>query len=147
MRLSGECVLTKDEEGRWTASLPQFGGVATSARTREEALRGARELLELEAFDLIEEGRAAPRARHVAEVSLITVDVDALDAERSRYVTKAQAAERLGVSRPRVSALVASGQLDVREFGGRELVSLESVGRYRESPRLAGRPAVSAARA
>lgn len=140
MKLTAECVLTRDEDGRWTAEFPQYGGVATSGKTREDAIRAAREVLELEAVDIMADGGRAPRCAHVAEVTVLTVDVTPEDAERAHYVTKAQAAERLGVSRPRVSALVASGALEVRAFDGRELVSLESVSRYAASPRVSGRP-------
>lgn len=139
MVLSGECVLVRDGDG-WTAEFPQYNFASTSGRTREEALRRAREVLELEAADLLDDGLRAPRARHVAEVVLVTVDVTSEDSERMKYVTKAQAADRLEVSRPRVTALVRSGQLDTRDFGGHELVSIESMNRYLESPRMPGRP-------
>lgn len=140
MKLTAECVLTRDEDGRWTAEFPQYGGVATSGKSREDAIKAAREVLELEAIDVITEGRRPPKCAHVAEVTVLTVDVTPEDAERAHYITKAQAAERLGVSRPRVSALVASGVLETRVFDGRELVSLESVSRYSASPRVSGRP-------
>lgn len=143
MQLTAECVLVRDDDG-WTAEFPAFG-TATSGRTRDEALKGAREILELEAFDLMEAGSKAPRLRHVAEVAVLTVDVTEEDAERSRYVTKSQAAERLDVSRPRVTALVASGRLAVKKFDGQELVSLESIAGYAASPREAGRPALASA--
>ena len=138
MRVTSECVLVRDGEG-WTAVFPEFGDVATSGSTRTEALRNAQEVLELEAYDLLEEG-AQHRARHVAEVVVLTAEVTKEDAERSRYVTKSQAAERIGVTPARVTALVKSGQLRTKAFDGRELVSLESVAEYTASPRHAGRP-------
>lgn len=138
MRLTAECVFIRDEDG-WTAEFPAFG-IATSGRTRDEALKGAREILELEAFDLLESGAPAPRLRHVAEVG---VDVTEEDAEKARFVTKAQAAERLDVSKPRVTALIASGRLEVRQFGSQELVSLASIAEYAATPRAAGRPAAT----
>lgn len=138
MRVTGECVLIKDDDG-WTAEFPQFGGVSTSGRTRDEALRNAQEVLDLEAIDALEEGKA-PRMRHVAEVVVMTAEATHEDVERARYVTKSQAAERLGVSRPRVTALVSSGILEVKGFDGAELVSLESLARYIDTPRKAGRP-------
>lgn len=143
MQLTAECVLVHDDDG-WTAEFPALG-MATSGRTRDEALKGAREILELEAFGLMEVGSKAPRMRHVAEVAVLSVDVTEKDAERSRYVTKAQAAERLDVSRPRVTALVASGRLSVKKFDGRELVSLESIAEYSASSREAGRPLLASA--
>jgi hypothetical protein len=55
-------------------------------------------------------------------------------------VTQARAAEELGVSRFRIGALLASGKLEGREFGGRRKGSLESVARYAAERRGAGRP-------
>ena len=139
MRLTAECVLTHDRDGRWNAYFPQYGS-ATSGKTRDEALRAAQEALELEAVDLMDEGSSAPKCAHLAEVAVLTVDVSPEEAERDHYITKAQAAERLVVSRPRVSALVSAGVLETKSFDGRELVSVESVSRYAASPRQAGRP-------
>lgn len=139
MKLMGECVLVRDADG-WTATFPQFNDVATSGRTREEAIRNAREVLELEAIDLMEDNARAPRLAHVAEVVLLDVDVSKDDAERAHYITKAQAAERLEVSKPRVSALIASGQLEVKRFDNKELVSIASVSEYEATPRKSGRP-------
>ncbi|MDY2776885.1 MAG: excisionase family DNA-binding protein [Collinsella sp.] len=141
MQLTAECVLIHDDCA-WTAEFPALG-LATSGRTRDAALKAAREILELEAFDLIEEGGVAPRCRHVAEIAIISVDVTKEDAERARYVTKSEAAERLGVSRPRITALVAAGKLAIKKFGTQELVSLDSIAEYSSSPREAGRPVVA----
>lgn len=145
MQLTAECVLVHDVDG-WTAEFPAFGA-ATSGRTRDEALKRAREILEIEAYDLMEAGSKAPKLRHLAEVAVLTVDVTEEDAERSRYVSKAQAAERLDISRPRVTALAASGRLAVKKFDGQEFVSIESISEYVASPRVPGRPVgVKAAR-
>lgn len=134
MRLTAECVLVHDDDG-WTAELPALGA-ATSGRTRGEALKGAREILELEALGLMEVGSKAPRMRHVAEVAVLSVDVTEEDAERSRYVTKAQAAEEAGRATP--------PHHRARRFG-QELVSLESIAEYTASPREAGRPPLASA--
>ena len=139
MRLAGECVLVK-EDGVWTATFPQHRGITTSGKTRDEAIRNAQEILELEAADLVDEGARAPRMAHVAEVIVLCANVSEEDAERMRYITKAQAADRLDVSRPRITALVAAGALEAKAFDGRELVSVESVDRYLRSDRSAGRP-------
>ena len=70
----------------------------------------------------------------------MSVDASAEDAERIKYETKAQVADHLDVSRPRVTTLIGAGVLETKEFDGRELVSIASVERYRTSPRKAGRP-------
>lgn len=135
MLLSAECVLTRDGDS-WVAEFPQFGGVATSGKTRTDALKAAREVLTLEAVDLMTDGTSAPRQAHVAEVHVVSDD----DAEAARCVTLTGAAERIGVSRPRVTALVKSGALDVRLVNGKRMVTIESVNRLLASDRKPGRP-------
>lgn len=139
MLLSAECVLTRDGDS-WVAEFPQFGGVATSGKTRTDALKAAREVLTLEAVDLMTDGAFAPRQAHVAEVHVVSVDVSDDDAEAARCVTLTGAAERIGVSSPRVTALVKSGALDVRLVNGRRMVTIESVNRLLASDRKPGRP-------
>lgn len=137
MIVSAECVLVKDG-GVWRASLPQFDGLSATGRTREQALERARELLRAEAGRDPKRSRQT-RMRHLAEVSVVSVDTAEGDGDRSGYIMKSRAAERLGVSASRVSALVASGQLETRAFDGKELVSVASVERYEATPRKAGR--------
>ncbi len=139
MKLTGECVLVKDGDV-WTATFPQFGFAATSGKTRAEAIGNAQEVLELEASDLMDDGARAPRMTHVAEVVVLTADVSEDESRAMSCLTQAQAADELGVSRPRVSALVSSGKLDVEEVGGRKMVTIESLNRYRAEPRVPGRP-------
>lgn len=126
MKLAAECVLTKDADG-WTAVFPQFGGVATSGKTRDEAVRAARDVLALETADLVRERRPAPKVQHVAEVALLEIEVSAQDAERMEYVSTSEAVARLGATKAEVAALVESGQLATKEFDGQELVALESI--------------------
>ena len=138
MRLMCECVLLKEDDG-WVAILPQFNGAATSGKSREEALRNAREVLEIEAGDIVRDGLRAPRMRHLAEVAVLEAEVSDKEADRMGYVTKTKAAEWLGVSKPRVTALVSNGTLSVKSFGRDELVSIESTDAYRRSDRAPGR--------
>ena len=56
------------------------------------------------------------------------------------YVSSADAAESLGVSRQRISALVKSGRLQaVRVHGGRVMISKNSVAAYHREREI-GRP-------
>lgn len=146
MKLISECVLTKDADG-WTAVLPQFNDAATSGKSREEAIRNAKEVLEIEAGDILREGRRAPRMRHLAEVAVLEVEVDDVEAERMEYVTKTKAADWLDVSKPRITALVSNGLLKTKRFGRDELVSIASIDAYRQSDRNPGRRPASAAKA
>jgi hypothetical protein len=80
--------------------------------------------------DYVEDGRGPPDPGELVECVPVNVEVAAETIEGSHYVTQARAAEELGVSRSRIGALLASGKLEGREFGGRRKVSLESVARY-----------------
>lgn len=126
MKLASECILIKEKDG-WTAILPQFNGAATSGGSREEAIGNAKEVLEIEASDLIRGGKPAPPMQHLAEVAVIEVEVSPEDAERMEYVTKAQAAERLGIPTAELSGLIFNGKLTTKVFGNDELVSIESI--------------------
>ena len=139
MKLMSECVLLKEADG-WTAILPQFNGAATSGKTREQAIKAAREVLEIEAGDLIRDGKPAPRMQHLSEVAVLEVEVSAEDSERMEYVTKTNAAEWLDVSKPRITALISEGVLETKRFGRDELVSIASIDAFEKSARKPGRP-------
>ena len=124
MEYTYRCVLTHEDDG-WVASFPQLGGYSTGGNTREEALHEASDLTEL-----------AP----------VTVVVTPETVEEAHYETQAACAELLGVTRARVNALVASGQLESKVFGGRRKVSIESMERWKATERKAGRPARADAR-
>lgn len=126
MKLASECILIKGKDG-WTAILPQFNGAATSGGSREEAIGNAKEVLKIEAGDLVREGKPAPSMQHLTEVAVIEVEVSPEDAERMEYVTKAQAAERLGIPAAELSGLIFNGKLTTKVFGNDELVSIESI--------------------
>ena len=82
----------------------------------------------------------------VTELAPVTVVVTPETVEESHYETQAACAELLGVTRARVNALVASGQLESKVFGGRRKVSIESMERWKATERKAGRPARADAR-
>lgn len=126
MKLASECILIKEKDG-WTAILPQFNGAATSGGSREEAIGNAKEVLEIEAGDLVREGKPTPPMQHLAEVAVIEVEVSPEDAERMEYVAKTEAAERLGIPTAELSGLISNGKLTTKVFGNDELVSIESI--------------------
>lgn len=126
MKLASECILIKEKDG-WTAILPQFNGAATSGGSREEAIGNAKEVLEIEAGDLVREGKPTPPMQHLAEVAVIEVEVSPEDAERMEYVAKTEAAERLGIPTAELSGLISNGKLTTKVFGNDELVPIESI--------------------
>lgn len=137
MKLAAEVVVLKEKDG-WTAIIPQYGDAATSAQTKEGALAGAKEILELEAGDLIHESLSAPKMQHVAEVVPVSVNVSKQDAKQMEYVEKSKAAEWLEVLQGRINTLVKNDLLKTKFFGKRELVSIDSINKYRELNRLGG---------
>ena len=145
MEYTYRCALTHEGDG-WVATFPQLGGYSTGGDTREEALREARDLLTALLCDYAERGEEPPEPGDVTELALVTVDVTPETVEESHYETQAACAELLGVTRARVNALVASGQLESRVFNGRRKVSVESMERWKASARRSGRPAKAEAR-
>lgn len=109
-------------------------------KTREQAIKAAREVLEIEAGDLIRDGKPAPRMQHLSEVAVLEVEVSTEDAERMEYVTKTKAAEWLDVSKPRITALISEGVLETKRFGRDELVSIASIDAFEKIARKPGRP-------
>lgn len=140
MEYTYRCVLTHEDDG-WVASFPQLGGYSTGGNTREEALHEASDLLTALLCDYTERGEEPPEPGDVTELAPVTVVVTPETVEEAHYETQAACAELLGVTRARVNALVASGQLESKVFGGRRKVSIESMERWKATERKAGRPA------
>lgn len=139
MRYCFEAVIERDGDG-WTARFPQLGDYVTQGSTRDEAVGQASDLLRLILSGYLEKGCPPPASNHVVECAVVCVEMSSEDAERSHFMTQIEAADLLGVTPSRVSALVRDGRLVTRRFDGRNLVSIESVNRYLESPRKCGRP-------
>ena len=133
------CVLEREDDW-WIASFPQLGGYCTQGHTRDEALRQAADLLTLLLCDYVERGEEPPEPGDITEIAPVTVSITPEIIEETHYETQAAAAEQLGVTRARVNALVASGQLESKVFSGRRKVSIESVNRYAASERRTGDP-------
>lgn len=126
MKLASECILIKEKDG-WTAILPQLNGAATGGGSREEAIGNAKEVLEIEAGDLVREGKPTPPMQHLAEVAVVEVEISPEDAERMEYVARTEAAERLGIPTAELSGLIFNGKLTTKVFSNDELVSIESI--------------------
>jgi len=57
------------------------------------------------------------------------------------YLSQTDAAEVLGLTRQRVSALVKAGKIKAVPIGGRPLISRKELDRFAAIPRKGGRPA------
>lgn len=139
-RFTYDCVIMKDDDA-WCVSFPQIPEAYTDGKTREEAIANAAEVLELAMGGYIEDGETPPAYERVVEVATVSVEVSDEDIDRMHYETQSQAAEYLGVTLSRISALIDSGRLESKIFDGRRMVSIASVVEYDASPRSAGRPA------
>lgn len=138
-RFTYDCVLTHAEDG-WCVQFPQFEEAYTDGRTREEALSNAAEVLGLVLAGRIEQG-VVPTYERTAEVVSVSIELTDEDIDETHYMTQAAAAEHLGVSRPRITALINAGILKTKWFEGTRKVLISSVEGYRLSPRKSGRPA------
>ncbi len=138
-RYTYDCVLTHEPDG-WVASFPQIPEAYSDGDTPEEAIRNASEALELALAGRIEDGQAMPKYERCSEIVAISVELTDEVIEEMHYETLSQAAEDLEVSPSRITALMKSGTLESRYFDGVRKVSIESVNRYRNAPRKAGRP-------
>ncbi|MEK7246949.1 MAG: type II toxin-antitoxin system HicB family antitoxin [Chloroflexota bacterium] len=66
-------VLSRDDEGRWLASVPAIPGCHTWGTSRDEALANAREAIEVCLESLEATGEALPEADVPVEVETIRV--------------------------------------------------------------------------
>ena len=134
-----DAVATCDENG-WFVEFPQFEECNTFANTRVEAARMARDRLEIEIADYLSQGKPLPPQKRTVECFAVCVSVTDEDLEKMDYMTLQMAADELGVSASRISHLIKAGKLERKFFDGHAMVSIESVNKYNESPRKAGRP-------
>lgn len=139
-RFTYDCIITKGEDA-WCVSFPQIPEAYTDGKTREGVIANAAEVLKLAMGGYIEDGEMPPEYERLAEVVSVSVEVSDEDIDKMHYETQSQAAEVLGVTLSRISALIESGRLESKTFDGRRMVSIASVEKYAASPRCAGRPA------
>lgn len=124
----------------------ELGG-ATSGCNLTEAVEFAADFLMAYVDDALMNNRALPEESfgHLPEndgrVIAVAVSRELCDIAS---MTAAEAARELGVSRARVSQLIAADLLDSWEIGGRRLVSRNSVEARKADKPLAGRPRKSA---
>jgi antitoxin HicB len=67
-------ILTRDDGGKWLASVPAFVGCHTWGDTREEALANAKEAIEGCIESLIDTGDPLPPGESPIEIEVVRVD-------------------------------------------------------------------------
>ncbi|NLG10067.1 MAG: type II toxin-antitoxin system HicB family antitoxin [Coriobacteriaceae bacterium] len=141
-----EVVLTPDEDqpGFFNVTVPELDGCYTFGDGMTEALNMADDALKtfvaalLKFGDPIPEptfGHKAPEGGMVIALSFETDASYIVD-----EVSPSEAAEMLGVSRPRVSHLIRDGILNAQKVAGETRITIDSIEAYLASPRKPGRP-------
>ncbi|MDY4040991.1 MAG: type II toxin-antitoxin system HicB family antitoxin [Collinsella sp.] len=140
-----QAVLTPGEEGGYDVEVPALPGCYTFGDTYEEAAMAAADAMRTYVASLLLHGDDVPApsfppAPAGSEAIAVYFEVDEGYIVRGEVVSAADAARRLGVSRARVTQMLASGALDGYRRGRSTFVSVESVNaRIADAP-AAGRP-------
>ena len=131
VRYTYECVLEREDDW-WLARFPQLGEGVAQGRTREEALRDAKDLLVLLLAEDIEAGRDLPPSSHWIGFSPVSVDITPQTLEETHYSTIEEASVWLDMPESDIRELIASGELEAKRFGDAEKVSIDSLNRCHE---------------
>lgn len=130
-----------EQDGGWFVSFPAFPGAYSPGETMREACEGAAESLRLTIAEYLDSGipLPAPSIKAKPEAVFCVEVTDSFIAE-TKCMTLKQAAEELGVSQGRITQLLANGQLEACEAGGRRLATIASVNRRKANPPAPHRP-------
>lgn len=138
----GAIIRPSDEGGFW-AEVPDLPGCFGQGRDYMATIESIANGIETHLAALIECGMPIPAAGPVlcddgGEVVYVYAD------DNTRLglptVPAAEAARMLGVSKPRISQLIAEGRLTAERLASGTNVTIESIEHYKNSPRKAGRP-------
>ncbi len=148
MRFIYEILIIFDSD-TYQMKVPDLPGCFAWADTVEGVLSKAPDALETHVGSYLAEGKRAPSATfgHVAGdgeiLALVSFDASAASVGAPHLAAK-YAAERLGISKGRVSQLLKDGRLEGYRHGRNVMVSEASIERFASERRSAGRPRKSA---
>lgn len=138
-----ECEVYESGEGGYLAKLFDFGRM-TQGDDFKDAIRMAADLLRVMVEEYLAYGKELPDATydHTVESGgrLVVVTAEVTLRASEEFVSATEAATYLGVTRPRISHLLADRKLVGYKEKGNTFVSLPSLEEYRNTPRKAGRP-------
>ena len=144
----GAIIREDEEDGGFWAEVPDLPGCYGQGDTFADCVRSASDGVETHVAALIEDGRDVPPASRVSaddgEVVYVYADAETVDLGEPS-MSASTAAERLGVSKGRISQLIAAGKLEAYRTPHYTMVTVASVEAYESSPRKAGRPAAAMA--
>jgi excisionase family DNA binding protein len=144
MRFAYEIIVERDGD-IYSMDVPDLPGCFTWGDTVEEVLRKAPDALETHVGSLLADGDEVPPAAFDHTVGegdvLAVVSFEATTASvDAPSVMASTAAERLGVSKGRISQLIKDGRLDGSRNGREVMVTVASIERIERNRRKAGRP-------
>lgn len=136
-------IIRPSNEGGYWAEVPDLPGCFGEGSDFLGTVESVADGIETHFAALIEYDMPIPPAKHVenpedGEVVYLRVD-DGLRLG-SPTVSATEAARMLNVSKPRISQLIAEGRLVAEQLASGTNVTVESIERYKDSPRKAGRP-------
>ncbi|NTU88296.1 MAG: type II toxin-antitoxin system HicB family antitoxin [Actinobacteria bacterium] len=138
MRCIYDALLTPDEDGGYCVTVPDLEGCFTEGNNQEEAILNAGDAIETYVGSLLFDGEPVPARTtgHVAPEGghVATIFVKAGPDSVTDVVSASEAADRLGVTRSRVSHMIKSGILDARREGRDTKVTIASI-----NARISGR--------
>lgn len=139
-----------EEDGGYWAEVPDLPGCYGQGDTYIDAIESASDGIETHLAALAEDDMPIPKATVVTADDGDVVYVYANTDNFSLGVptmSATEAAKALGITKGRVSQLIASGKLVAERFAGRTQVTVDSVEAYAASDRSAGRPRKNASMA
>lgn len=143
MLLIYEAVIKPDEEG-FSVEFPDIDGCVTQGVDLQDACEMAYEALGLFLQSLRENGIPIPKATYGREshgdTRVVAFAVDPYVDFSERLITVREACDMLGVSSQRIQALIRQGVLLSEKVGTSRMIDQDSVLRYKNDRKPAGRP-------
>ena len=141
-RVYGAIVRKSDEGGYW-AEVPDLPGCFGQGENFADCVASVSDGVETHVAALLELGMDVPDPSRVqaddGEVVYVYANTDTVELGEPS-VSASTAAERLGVSKGRVSQLIAAGKLKAYRTPHYTMVTVASIDAYAATPRVAGRP-------
>jgi excisionase family DNA binding protein len=144
MRFAYEVIISPDD-GAYSMEAPDLAGCHTWGNSVEEVLRKAPDALETHVGSYLADSTEVPtatfghRAGEGEVLAVISFEATAASVG-APHIAARHAAERLNVSKGRISQLLADGRLEGYRDGREVMVSIASIDRFESNRRGSGRP-------
>lgn len=140
-----EAILTPEEEGGYSATVPALPGCFSDGETYRETIFMIADAMKTWIASALHHGEViSPYRREKVpegcERAVIFVETDETYVVEGPFMSAAAAARELGVSAGRITRMLDSGILDGYRSGRRTFIIQESVSRRKQQPHRPGRP-------